>query len=84
LSGFVDADGCFLVLIRNLKGILSSDKSTLFSKRTGEVKLKLKISQKEGEILQGIYKEFGGYLAKTKRGEWEYDSTSFVVALKLI
>ena len=83
LSGFVDADGCFLVLIRNLIGLMSQDLS-LKKKRTGEVRLKLKISQKKGEVLESIHKEFGGYLAKAKRGEWEYDSTSFTVALKLI
>jgi len=83
LAGFIDADGSFIVLIINLKGLLSKDLQFKENK-TGEVRLKLKISQKFLEILQGAYKEFGGYLAQTKRGEWEYDSTNFQVASKLI
>lgn len=83
LSGFADADGSFIVSIRNLKGLLSKDLQPI-KKRTGEVRLKFKIAQKDGEILQEIHKEFGGYLAKTTRGEWEFDSTSFKVADKLI
>ena len=46
--------------------------------------VKLKIAQKEGDVLLSVYNTFGGYLAKTKRGEWEYDSTSFTVAENLI
>lgn len=73
LSGFMDADGSFLIYI------LKRPK-----KRYPETRLKIKIAQKENDILQEIYNTFSGYLAHTKRGEWQYDSISYQVASEFI